>query len=39
VRLFRVISGEHVTSVFPVVEDDEDNGGSDPAAQDEGQDG
>ena len=40
VTLFRVIAGEHVTSVFPVVESDaEENGGSDSAPQDEGQDG
>ena len=40
VTLFRVIAGEHVTSVFPVIEDETDeNGGSDPAPQNEGQDG
>jgi DNA gyrase subunit A len=40
VTLFRVIAGEHVTSVFPVIESDtEENGGSDSAPQDEGQDG
>ena len=32
VTLFRVDAGEHVTSVFPVVEDEaDDNGGSDTA--------
>ncbi len=40
VTLFRVITGEHVTSVFPVIEDDtEENGGPDSAPQSEGQDG
>ncbi len=40
VTLFRVIAGERVTSVFPVIEDDtEENGGPDPAPQNEGQDG
>ncbi len=40
VTLFRVIAGEHVNSVFPVIEDEtDDNGGSDPAPQNEGQDG
>jgi DNA gyrase subunit A len=40
VTLFRVIAGEHVTSVFPVIESDtEENGGPDSAPQDEGQDG
>jgi DNA gyrase subunit A len=40
VTLFRVIAGEHVTSVFPVIEDEtEENGGPDPAPQNEGQDG
>ena len=40
VTLFRVIAGEHVNSVFPVIEDEtDDNGGSDTAPQNEGQDG
>jgi DNA gyrase subunit A len=40
VTLFRVIAGEHVTSVFPVIEDEtEENGGLDSAPQNEGQDG
>jgi DNA gyrase subunit A len=40
VTLFRVIAGEHVTSVFPVIEDEtEENGGPDSAPQNEGQDG
>ncbi len=37
VTLFRVIAGEHVTSVFPVIEDEtEENGGPESAPQDEG---
>jgi DNA gyrase subunit A len=40
VTLFRVIAGEHVTSVFPVIEAETDeNGGPDSAPQSEGQDG
>jgi DNA gyrase subunit A len=40
VNLFRVIAGEHVTSVFPVIEDEtEENGGPESAPQSEGQDG
>ena len=40
VTLFRVIAGEHVTSVFPVIEDETDeNGGPESAPQSEGQDG
>ncbi|MGA3400941.1 MAG: DNA gyrase subunit A [Acetobacteraceae bacterium] len=40
VTLFRVIAGEHVTSVFPVIEDEtEENGGPDSAPQNEGEDG
>jgi DNA gyrase subunit A len=40
VTLFRVIAAEHVTSVFPVIEDETDeNGGPDSAPQSEGQDG
>jgi DNA gyrase subunit A len=37
VTLFRVDAGEHVTSVFPVVEGESDeNGGSDPTPEDAG---
>jgi DNA gyrase subunit A len=35
VTLFRVNAGEHVTSVFPVIEDEsEENGGPDTAPED-----
>jgi DNA gyrase subunit A len=38
VTLFRVVAGEHVTSVFPVLEDDTDDVGPDAAPADGGSD-